>query len=171
VIREITRNRSGNSDHGHGHSSIIVKGVQDVAVRFSKCCNPVPGDKIVGFVTRGRGVSIHRADCVNVVNLTDEAKARVIEASWAQNSETDGTESFVSEINIYANDRAGLLNDVTKTFSERNINLLRVNTMTSRHGIATITLGFEVKSKEELEEICTRMQNVRGVQAVKRTNG
>ena len=80
-------------------------------------------------------------------------------------------ESFVSGINIYANDRAGLLNDVTKTFSERNINLLKVNTMTSRHGIATITLGFEVHSIGELEEICTRMQNIRGVQAVKRTNG
>ena len=169
VIREISRNRPSTNERGHG--SIIVKGVQDVAVRFSKCCNPVPGDKIVGFVTRGRGVSIHRADCVNVVNLPEDSKARVIEAQWADNGGGKEAKSFVSGINIYANDRAGLLNDVTKTFSERNINLLKVNTMTSRHGIATITLGFEVHSIGELEEICTRMQNIRGVQAVKRTNG
>ena len=169
VLKEIAEHRPHM--HSKGQGSIVVKGIQDVAVRFSKCCNPVPGDEIVGFVTRGRGVSIHRADCVNVVNLDEENMARVIEASWVDGAQDKKEAGFVSEINIYANDRAGLLNDITKNFFERNINILKVNTMTSKHGIATLTISFEVKSIEELQEICGKLQNIKGVQAVKRTNG
>ena len=169
VLREISENRPHM--HSKGQGAIVVKGIHDLAVRFSKCCNPVPGDEIVGFVTRGRGVSIHRADCVNVVNVTDENKGRVIEASWVDGAQDEKEAGFVSEIIIYANDRAGLLNDVTKTFSERDINILKGNTMTSKHGIATLTISFEVKSVEELQEICGKLQNIRAVQAVKRTNG
>jgi len=169
VLREISEHRP----HIHSKSSnaIVVKGIQDLAVRFSKCCNPVPGDEIVGFVTRGRGVSIHRADCVNVVNVDEENKDRIIEASWSAAAKESGDSGFVAEINIYANDRAGLLNDVTRNFSEREINILKVNTTTSKHGIATLTISFEVKSIEELQEICGKLQNIRGVQAVKRTSG
>ena len=169
VLQEIAEHKPRSVSKAQ--SAIIVKGIHDVAVRFSKCCNPVPGDKIVGFVTRGRGVSIHRADCVNVVNLDEENKGRVIEASWVDGAEDEREAGFVCEINIYANDRAGLLNDVTRNFSERDINILKVNTMTSKHGIATLTISFEVKSVEELREICSKLQNIRGVQAVKRTNG
>ena len=169
VLREISEHKPHM--HSKGQSSIIVKGIHDVAVRFSKCCNPVPGDEIVGFVTRGRGVSIHRADCVNVNNLDEENRGRVIEASWVDGAEDEKEAGFVCEINIYANDRAGLLNDVTRNFSERDINILKVNTMTSKHGIATLTISFEVKSAKELQEICGKLQNIRGVQAVKRTNG
>ena len=93
-------------------------------------------------------------------------------------SETDNLTDFLTAtfvdshgFNIYANDRAGLLNDVTRNFSERDINILKVNTMTSKHGIATLTISFEVKSVEDLQEICGKLQNIRGVQAVKRTNG
>ena len=169
VLREISEHKPHM--RGKGQGAITVKGIQDVAVRFSKCCNPVPGDEIVGFVTRGRGVSIHRADCVNVVNVDDENKDRIIEASWVDGAQNNEDAGFVAEINIYANDRAGLLNDVTRNFSERDINILKVNTMTSKHGIATLTISFEVKSIEELQEICGKLQNIRGVQAVKRTSG
>ena len=169
VLREISEHRPHM--HSKGQNAIVVKGVKDVAVRFSKCCNPVPGDRIVGFVTRGRGVSIHRADCANVLNMAEEDKGRVIDATWVDGAQAEKEAGFVSEINIYANDRAGLLNDVTKNFSERDINILKVNTMTSKHGIATLTISFEVKSIEELQEICSKIQNIRGVQAVKRTNG
>ena len=169
VLREISEHKPHM--RSKAQSAIVVKGIQDVAVRFSKCCNPVPGDSIVGFVTRGRGVSIHRTDCVNVVNVTDENKGRIIEASWVDGAEIEKEAGFVAEINIYANDRAGLLNDVTRNFSERDINILKVNTMTSKHGIATLTISFEVKSIDELLEICGKLQNIRGVQAVKRTSG
>ena len=170
VLREISEHRP--HIHSKNNNAIVVKGIQDLAVRFSKCCNPVPGDEIVGFVTRGRGVSIHRADCVNVVNVDEENKDRIIEASWSAAAKDNGDAGgFVAEINIYANDRAGLLNDVTRNFSEREINILKVNTTTSKHGIATLTISFEVKSIEELQEICGKLQNIRGVQAVKRTSG
>ena len=94
-------------------SGIVVKGVDDVAVRFSKCCSPVPGDEIVGFVTRGRGVSIHRKDCVNIINLPEEERGRLIEAGWAANND-EGTGTYLADIKVYANNRTGLLVDILK---------------------------------------------------------
>ena len=97
---------------------IVVKGIDDVAVRFSKCCSPVPGDEIVGFVTRGRGVSIHRTDCINIINLPQEERVRLIEAEWQQPSEEEENKNtrFLAEIQVYGNDRTGLLVDISKIF-------------------------------------------------------
>ena len=94
---------------------IVVRGIHDVAVRFSKCCSPIPGDEIVGFVTRGRGVTIHRTDCINILNLPESERQRLIDAEW-QNEETDG-QLYTVEINVYANDRTGLLVDLSKIFT------------------------------------------------------
>ena len=152
-------------------NAIVVKGVHDVAVRFSKCCNPVPGDEIVGFVTRGRGISIHRRDCVNVSSLPEEDRGRIIEATWSEDSGQSGSEGFMAEVNIYANDRSGLLNDITRLFAEADINIVRLNTMTSKQRIATITIGFEIENRQQLTDIVGRLINVKDVQAVKRTNG
>ncbi|MBR4763136.1 MAG: bifunctional (p)ppGpp synthetase/guanosine-3',5'-bis(diphosphate) 3'-pyrophosphohydrolase [Lachnospiraceae bacterium] len=152
-------------------NAIVVKGVHDVAVRFSKCCNPVPGDEIVGFVTRGRGISIHRRDCVNVSSLPEEDRGRIIEATWSEDSGQSGSEGFMAEVNIYANDRSGLLNDITRLFAEADINILRLNTMTSKQRIATITISFEIENRQQLTDIVGRLINVKDVQAVKRTNG
>jgi GTP pyrophosphokinase len=159
------RMRSGS------RNAIIVKGVNDVAVRFSKCCNPVPGDEIVGFVTRGRGLSIHRADCVNVKNLSEEDRARVMAADWSEEAINASGESFVTEINIYARDRKSLLVDISRILSEADINILRISSVTSKQGIATITISFEVSSRKELQDIVGKLQNVRDVQTVTRTNG
>ena len=90
---------------GKSKSGIVVKGIHDLAVRFSKCCSPVPGDEIVGFVTRGRGISIHRTDCINVMNLPQEERERLIEAEWQQPEAQTGTEKYSTEIKIYANNR------------------------------------------------------------------
>ena len=151
--------------------SVVVKGVHDVSIRFSKCCNPVPGDDIVGFITRGRGISIHRKDCTNVLNVPDEEKDRIIEASWIENVSVKKEEGFLVEIKIFANDRAGLLNELTRVFSERDISILRISSMTSKQGIATLMFGFEVKSREDLNDIIKRLEAVRDVQAVKRSSG
>ena len=156
---------------GHGAGSVIIKGVDGVSIRFSKCCNPVPGDPIVGFITRGRGVSIHRSDCSNVANISPEEADRLIEVSWTEESMQDKEEGFLAEIKIYARDRSGLLNELTRVFSEKDISILRISSATNRQGIATLVLGFEVKSREELHEITMRLQAVRDVQAIKRTNG
>ena len=117
---------------------IVVKGIDDVAVRFSRCCNPVPGDEIVGFVTRGRGISIHRTDCVNVVNMSETERMRMIEAEWQGFGAGTG-EKYVTEITLYANNRTGLLVDLSKTFTERGIDLTSINSRVSKQGTATIS--------------------------------
>ena len=158
--------------HSRGAAgSVLVKGVHDVSIRFSKCCNPVPGDDIVGFITRGRGISIHRKDCSNVVNVPEGEKDRIIEASWIENAVAKKEEGFLVEIKIFATDRSGLLNEITKIFSERDISILRISSMTSKQGIATLMLGFEVRNREELHDITNHLQAVRDVRAVKRSNG
>lgn len=88
---------------GKSKSGIVVKGIHDLAVRFSKCCNPVPGDEIVGFVTRGRGVTIHRTDCINVLNLPEMERNRLIDAEWQAEEDEKGTATYATEISIYAN--------------------------------------------------------------------
>ncbi|MDO5477138.1 MAG: TGS domain-containing protein, partial [Eubacteriales bacterium] len=171
IIQQVQQN-SALHHHSRGSSgSVVVKGVHGVSIRFSKCCNPVPGDEIVGFITRGRGISIHRSDCSNVVNIPEEERDRIIEAAWTEDAVKDKDEGFLVNINIYARDRAGLLNDLTRIFSEKDISILRITSNTSRQGIATLTLGFEVKSTRELHEITTRLQAVRDVQAIRRTSG
>ena len=101
-------------------NAIIVKGVHDVAVRFSKCCNPVPGDDICGFVTRGRGVSIHRRDCINVIKMQEEDRTRLIEAKWQAES-SEGGGKYAATIKIFANNRSGLLADVSRALTEKGI--------------------------------------------------
>ena len=151
---------------------IVVRGVHDVSVRFSKCCSPLPGDEIVGFVTRGRGISIHRTDCVNIVNLPDSDRSRLIEAEWDKNSgKSSEDESYVAEINIYANNRSGLLIDITKAFSDSSLDIQGVNTRISKHGVATITMSFEIHSTEELERIMTKLRNIPNVIDIERTSG
>jgi GTP pyrophosphokinase len=131
----------------------------------------VPGDEIVGFVTRGRGLSIHRADCVNVKNLSEEDRARVMAADWSEEAINASGENFVTEINIYARDRKSLLVDISRILSEADINILRISSVTSKQGIATITISFEISSRKELQDIVGKLQNVRDVQTVTRTNG
>ena len=98
---------------------IVVKGIHDVAVRFSRCCNPVPGDEIVGFVTRGRGVSVHRTDCINIINLSDMERERLIDAEWQHDEASGGNGLYQAEIKVFCNNRTGLLVDITKSFTER----------------------------------------------------
>ena len=122
---------------------IVVKGVDDVAVRFSKCCNPVPGDEIVGFVTRGRGVSIHRTDCVNLLSMSETDRSRLIEAEWQEGSEGSG-QTYTTEISIYANNRKGMLADVSKVFLELDIDILTMNVSNSKKGRATLSMSFDI---------------------------
>ena len=150
-------------------SGIIVKGLTDVAVRFSKCCSPVPGDEIVGFVTRGRGVSIHRTDCINIINLSEEDRARLLEADWAQEEGESGL--FMAEIKIYGNNRTGLLVDITRILTERQIDIESVHSKTSKQGIATITLAFSIKNKEELASLVDKIRQVESVIDIERTTG
>ena len=150
--------------------SIVVKGIHDVAVRFSKCCSPVPGDEIVGFVTRGRGVSIHRTDCINVINLPEIERARLIDAEWQKGAEEDKGQ-FLAEITIYANNRNGLLADITRIMTEKNIDINALNTRTNKQGIATLSMAFSISGREELKSVVEKLRAVDSVIDIERTRG
>ena len=154
---------------GHSKSGIVVRGIADLSVRFSKCCSPVPGDEIVGFVTRGRGISIHRTDCVNMMNLPEIERARIIDAEWQAPEDTTG--KYVAEIDIYANNRNGLLADISKVLTEKNIGILSMNTRISRQGLATLQTSFEVESREELNNVIDKLRQIESVVDIERATG
>ncbi|NBH82315.1 bifunctional (p)ppGpp synthetase/guanosine-3',5'-bis(diphosphate) 3'-pyrophosphohydrolase [bacterium C-53] len=150
---------------------IVVKGINDVAVRFAKCCNPLPGDEIIGFVTRGRGVSIHRTDCVNVMSLSEVDRGRLIDAEWQEPEGNAAGETYLADINIYANNRNGLLVDISRVFTENNLDINAVNCRVSKQGIATIALAFEIHNTAELNRIIEKLRSVAGIVDIERTAG
>jgi len=170
VIAAVEENAQNRQMRPRSKSGIVVKGIDDVAVRFSRCCNPVPGDEIVGFVTRGRGVSIHRTDCINVINLPEFDRARLIDADWQEGSGKT-SEKYPAEIVIYATNRNGLLADVSKALTEKDIDILSMNTRMSKQGIATMAVTFEISGKEELNRIIDKIRNIESVRDIERTTG
>ena len=151
-------------------TGIMVQGIDDVAVHFSKCCSPVPGDEILGYVTRGRGVSIHRTDCVNVINAPEEDRIRFIPAEWNR-LEDKREDLYFAEINVFANNRSGVLLDITKILTENKVDISSLNSRVSKQGTATITMGFEVHGAEQLSYLITKIRQVESVIDVVRTTG
>ena len=170
VLESVAENNQNKPVLMRPQSSIVVKGIHDVAVRFSKCCSPVPGDEIVGFVTRGRGVSIHRTDCINVINLPEIERARLIDAEWQKGAEEDKGQ-FLAEITIYANNRNGLLADITRIMTEKNIDINALNTRTNKQGIATLSMAFSISGREALKSVVEKLRAVDSVIDIERTRG
>ena len=162
---------SGEAAVSKNKSGIVVKGLHDLAVRFSRCCNPVPGDEIVGFVTRGRGVSIHRTDCINVINLPEDERERLIDAEWQVEENPSSTEQYSTEIQIFANNRIGLFADISKVFTEKQIDITSMNVRTSKQGRATIIMTFDIHGTEELNRITDKIRQIDGVLDIQRTTG
>ena len=156
---------------GKENSGIIVKGMHDLAVRFSKCCNPVPGDEIKGFITRGRGITIHRSDCINVLNLPEEERNRLIDAEWQNPESMTGKEKYMTEIRIYANNRIGMFVDLSKVFTERQIDILSMNVKTSKQGRATISMSFDIHGIDELNSLIEKLRQIDGVIDIARQAG
>ena len=169
-ILEEVLDQKDKHHHSGFHSGITVKGIHDVDVRFSKCCNPVPGDEIIGFVTRGRGVSVHRTDCVNVLNMSEFDRGRLIEADWEDEGE-GSHELFLTEINIYGHNRMGLIVDITRIFTEQKIDISSINSRVSKQGIATITIAFGVDSKESLSRLVDKIRQIESIVDIERTMG
>ena len=168
VLDIIDKNVQGQGLMSSSKSGVVVEGMDDVAVRFSKCCTPVPGDEIIGFVTRGRGVSLHRTDCVNMINLPEMEKDRLIEVSWAADqSQHEG--KYNTEIVIYAHNRVGILSDLSKIFTENDIDVLSINSRTSKNEIATITMAFQINSTEELNNIISKIRMIDSIIDIERT--
>ena len=172
VVLEKVAEASRNKVHiAKSKSGIVVKGIDDMAVRFSRCCNPVPGDEIVGFVTRGRGLSIHRTDCVNMIHLTDAERARLIDVEWESEVAEEEGGQYLAEIKMYAYDRQGLLMEISKIFTEAKLDVKSLNVRTSKKGTATIEAGFIVHGREELAAVSKKLRQLDGIIDIERAAG
>lgn len=172
ILERISEAGSKKIHVAKSKSGIVVKGINDMAVRFPKCCNPVPGDEIVGFVTRGRGMSVHRTDCVNMLHLSAAERERLIDAEWEETSQSENGGQYLAELTMYADDRMGLLMDVSKIFIDAKIDVKSMNVRTSnKDGTATLDMGFHVHGREELNKVIDRMRQLPGVIDIERTAG
>ncbi len=168
VLEAMTEN-AAHSEKNIAKGGILVHGLGDVSVRFSKCCSPIPGDEILGYVTRGRGVTIHRTDCINILNLPESERERLIDAEWAADS--DKSQKYLVEINIFATNRTGLLVDISKVFTERKIDVASLNVRINKQGIATFDCGFRVNNKEELAGLTDKIRQIPNVVDIERAKG
>jgi GTP pyrophosphokinase len=150
--------------------SIQVHGVHDIAVRFSKCCSPVPGDEIIGFVTRGRGISIHRTDCENLLTMSEDERERLIDAEWVDEAEERSAE-FIADINVYAMDRNALIHDISKVFMEAEIPIKKIEGRVNKQGKSTVNVQFGVKSKGDMNALISKIRSIEGIIDIERTQG
>ena len=171
VLQTAQAENDGGKKINKSKGGIMVKGVDDVAVRFSKCCSPVPGDEIVGFVTRGRGISIHRTDCINVLCMDEDDRNRLMDAEWQYQEKEDTGAMYTTEIKLFANNRSGVLVDISKTLTEMNIDVVSMNVRTNKQGKATISVSFDIRGTEQLNRIIAKLRNVEGIIDIERTQG
>ena len=137
-------------------------------MRFSRCCNPVPGDEIIGYVTRGRGVSIHRTDCPNIVNMPQDERERLLEAEWAGKTADSGT--FVSSLQLITIDKKGLLMEISSVISHLDINIHALTAKRTKDGNDNIfMISVEINDRSQLEQLVSKLQQVQGVYEVIRT--
>ena len=165
-LAEITRPGAGRPRPRAGWPGVVVKGVDDVWAKLARCCTPVPGDPIVGFITRGAGVSVHRADCANVVELKAQPE-RMVEVEWAPHSQS----VFLVQIQVEALDRNRLLSDVTRVLSDHHVNILSATVSTSRDRVALSKFAFEMAEPSHLGHILAAVRNIDGVFDVYRITG
>ena len=145
-------------------SGVVVKGIDNCLVKLSKCCNPVPGDDIVGYITRGRGVSIHRADCKNLKDLFEDEESRMIDVYWYTEKEA----AYNVDIEVFANDRSGLLADIIAQISAAKTKLIAVNCRANKERIAITEVTIEVENLEQLNDVLKAIRKVDSVYEVKR---
>lgn len=165
-IAETTRPGTSTRRVRTGDPGVVVKGVDDVWVKLAKCCTPVPGDDIVGFVTRGAGVSVHRSDCINVEQLRREPE-RLVDVEWSHTS----SQMFLVQIQVEALDRARLLSDVTRVLSDHHVNILSASVSTSRDRVALSRFVFEMAEPSHLASVLAAARKVEGVFDVYRITG
>ena len=156
-------NKAKNRKQKASNSGIVVKGIDNCLVKLSKCCNPLPGDEIIGYITKGRGVSVHRKDCVNVKDLLSEEN-RMIEVKWYEEAKED----YNVTIQVFANDRTGLLVDILNIVKDTKAKLMGVNTKTTKERIAIMDLNIEIENIDELNKLIKLVKKVDSVYDVKR---
>ena len=157
---------SNTEKNSNAKDGVIVSGIDSCLIRYSRCCNPVPGDKIIGYITRGRGVSIHRQDCPNIANAYSNAeeKARLIEVEWSKHDQT----AFTANLKIEANDRPGIFIEVANAISETKIPLKAINART-KDTLAIFEITLEIANIEQMEKVAKKLKNLKGVIDVTRS--
>lgn len=166
IINNIEDKHVNVTPVGNGHkSTILINKLGSIDVHLSKCCHPVPGDEIIGYVTKGRGITIHRTDCTNILHFPESERARLVPAEWSD-CKVEGT--FAAKISVYAHNRVGLLVDVSKVFTDENIDVKSIDVRTDKKDQAILNFGFDVKNKEQLAKISSKIKNVSGVTEVAR---
>ena len=161
-VQEAKKTRAKKSKDNPG---IVVEGADNLMIKLAKCCNPVPGDDIIGFITKGRGISVHRCDCTNIVSLPEEEKARFIEVEW---EDLKAGKSYEATINIIGSDRRGLLSDISKVCDNMDVNLSGVNARTGKDGAMNMTIQLEISSIQEMDRILRALRNIEGITNVYR---
>lgn len=139
---------------------IIVKGADNLMIKLAKCCNPVPGDEIVGFITKGRGISVHRCDCSNITSLPESEKARFIEVEW---EDLKVGKSYNADICIIGTDRKGMLSDISRVCEDMDIHLSGVNAKSGKDGSLTMTITLSISSTQEMQKVLRNLRNIEGV--------
>ena len=144
---------------------IVVRGADNLMIKLAKCCNPVPGDEIIGFITKGRGISVHRCDCSNIVSLPEEEKARFIDVEWEV---LEAGKSYEATITIIGTDRRGMLSDISKACDNLDVNLSGVNAKTGKDGSLNMTIQLEISSTQEMDRILRALKSIEGISNVYR---
>ncbi|MFM8893952.1 MAG: ACT domain-containing protein, partial [Actinomycetales bacterium] len=144
---------------GARSSGVHVEGLDDVMVRLSRCCTPVPGDEIMGFITRGRGVSVHRTDCANAVSLLDGQRERSIDVEW----DTDISAMFIASIEVKGLDRSRLLRDVAAALADNHVNIVGCNTVTGSDRVSIMKFDFELGEVSQLAPLLWSIKNIDGI--------
>lgn len=145
---------------------VTVKGLNNIMVRFARCCNPVPGDDIAGYITKGRGVSVHRKDCSNFKAIVEKQREKVVDVSWG----TEKGTAYVAELEVKAEDRMCLLSDVMLVITDSNLSLLSLNAKSGKNGVANINIQVKIDNIEQLKELMKKIRRLQGILDVYRVN-
>ena len=160
AIKSEEAKRRKHDQEVRDNPGIIVKGTDNLMIRISRCCNPVPGDDIIGFITKGRGISVHRKDCTNMISLPEEEKSRMIDVEWEDLKEG---KSYNTDVLIRAADRKRLVSDISKACEDLDIDISGINAKSTKDGQANITLTLSISSTQEMQKVLRSLRNVEGV--------
>ena len=162
-IKDLSKKKEDLSKKNVDNAGIIVKGYDNLLIRVARCCNPVPGDDIVGFITKGRGISVHRTDCSNIVSLPEEEKSRFIEVEW---EDLKVGKSYYADIHLEAADSKGLFSDISKTCEDMNVHIAGVNMKTGKEGNVNMILTLSITSTQQIQKVSRKLRNIPGVTQV-----
>ena len=164
-ISEKTQKRAEHFRTADAETGVMVEGVDNLMISIARCCTPVPGDDIVGYITKGRGISVHRCDCSNIVSLPEEEKARFIDVEWEV---LEAGKSYEATITIIGTDRRGMLSDISKACDNLDVNLSGVNAITGKDGSLNMTIQLEISSTQEMDRILRALKSIEGISNVYR---